>query len=168
MYQVASQATTAESILDDDGLRYIANCAARFATDYNEREDLISDTIAALLEYHGHIEHPRGFIRTTVRNLAINQGCVGPGAREISNVDLDLEDKERAEMELCDLNIIRDTLDRLMERLTPSEAECYNLLRAGYEQRDLPRLLRVSRQAVSKLVAGIRQEYMSLEEEDDN
>jgi len=168
MYQGENQATTTEPILDDDALRYIADCAARCAADYDQREDLISDTVTALLEYDGHIEHPKGFIRTTVRNLAINQGVVGPGAREISNVDLDLEDEERAEMELCDLNIIRDTLNRLMERLTPSEAVCYSLLKAGYEQRDLPGLLGISRQAVSKLVVGIRQEYMSLEEEDNN
>lgn len=168
MYQGENQATTTEPILDDDALRYIADCAARCAADYDQREDLISDTVTALLEYDGHIEHPKGFIRTTVRNLAINQGVVGPGAREISNVDLDLENEERAEMELCDLNIIRDTLNRLMERLTPSEAVCYSLLKAGYEQRDLPGLLGISRQAVSKLVVGIRQEYMSLEEEDNN
>lgn len=165
MYQGPNQAQAAESVLDDDGLRYIADCAARCAANYDQREDLISDTIAALLEYHGHIEHPRGFIRTTVRNLAINRGCVGPGAWEISNLDLDLEDGECSEIGLSDLSVIRDTLDHLLELLTPAEARCYNLLKAGYEQRDLPKLLGISRQAASKLVAGIRREYLSLEME---
>lgn len=166
MYQGRNQSPTAESVLDDDGLRYIADCAARCAADYDQREDLISDTIAALLEYHGRIEHPRGFIRTTVTNLAINRGCVGPGAWEISNLDLDLEDGQCSEIGLSDLSVIRDTLDQLLERLTPAEAGCYNLLKAGYEQRDLPTFLGISRQAASKLIAGIRRKYLSLEMED--
>ena len=166
MYQGPNQATTAEFTLDDEALRYIASCAARCAANYDQREDLMSDTIAALLEYRGHIEHPRGFIRTTVRNLAINRGCVGPGAWEISNLDLDLEDDECSEISLSDLSMIRDILDHLLERLTPSEARCYNLLKGGYEQRDLPGLLGICRQAASKLVAGIRRKYLSLEMED--
>ena len=165
MYQGPNQSQTAVCVLDDDRLRYIADCAARCAANYDQREDLISDTIAALLGYGGHIEHPRGFIRTTVRNLAINQGCVGPGAWEISNLGLDLEDDQCSEIDLSDLSIIRDTLDHLLERLTPGEAGCYNLLKAGYEQRDLPKLLGISRQAASKLVAGIRRKYLSLEME---
>ncbi|HET6455156.1 MAG TPA: hypothetical protein VFI02_12185 [Armatimonadota bacterium] len=165
MYQGENQATTTEPILDDDALRYIADCAARCAADYDQREDLISDTVTALLEYDGHIEHPKGFIRTTVRNLAINQGVVGPGAREISNSDLDLEGDQCSEINLSDLSVLRDTLDHLLERLTPAEAGCYNLLKAGYEQRDLPKLLGISRQTAFKLLAGIRRKYLSLEME---
>lgn len=162
-----SQAPCGRFNLDDQWLGYIAQCAKRSADSYDEREDLVSDTVKALLEYDKQIEHPRSFIRTTVRRLATNRACVGAGARELNNSELGVEmESVVAETELSVSVIIRDTLQRLLQSLTPAEARCYELLKAGYEQRDLPRLLGISRQAVSKLLAGIRWKYEVLELED--
>lgn len=47
--------------------------------------------------------------------------------------------------------------------LSPSERRCYDLMCQGYEQRDLPALLGVSRQAVSRMVASIRRKYLNIE-----
>jgi len=62
--------------------------------------------------------------------------------------------------------IVRDTLDRLLERLTPAETRCYELLKNGYEQRDLARTLGISRQAASKFLRSIRNKFKELEQED--
>ena len=55
--------------------------------------------------------------------------------------------------------ILRDTLDRLLRRLTPAELKCYGLLKEGHEQKDLPGIMGVSRQAVSKILTSIRRKY---------
>ena len=47
--------------------------------------------------------------------------------------------------------------------LSPAERRCYELMRQGYEQRDLPALLSVSRQAVSRMVSSMRRKYMDVE-----
>lgn len=146
---------------------YITACAERSAPTYDERQDLISDTMAALLEYKGPIRHPRGFIRTTVTNLAINRKRIGAGAWEQCDSDIGAElDDIPAEVEIANIIIIRDTLGRLLEQLTPAQSRCYDLLRAGYDQRDLPERLGVSRQAVSKLLAQMRRKFEELEAED--
>ena len=59
-----------------------------------------------------------------------------------------------------------DTLDRLLRRLTPAELKCYELLKEGHEQRDLPGIMGVSRQAVSKILTSMRRKYEELESED--
>ena len=146
---------------------YISDCAAQYSGGYDERQDLISDAVRALLEYDKPIEHPRSFIWTTVRRLAINRGSVGAGARELSNaddvIDAEIED---AELPFSETVILRDTLERLLSRLTRAELTCYDLLKLGYEQRDLPGLMGISRQAVSKLMNAIRRKYENLEAED--
>ncbi|MBP6963758.1 MAG: sigma-70 family RNA polymerase sigma factor [Armatimonadetes bacterium] len=153
--------------VDDCWRAYIADCAEHYAASYDERQDLISDTVRALLEYGKPIEHPKTFIWTTVRRLAINHGCVGAGAREFSNTeDLIEADTSEDPMRLPETVILRDTLARFLKRLTPAETGCYELLKAGFEQRDLPGLMGVSRQAVSKLLTSMRAKYEDLEAED--
>lgn len=153
--------------VDDRWRSYIANCADQYSANYDERQDLISDAVHALLEYGKPIEHPRSFIWTTVRRLAINRGCVGAGAREFSNSDVVLDANIIEERSgLTETVILRDTLERLLARLTPAEMKCYGLLKDGYEQKDLPRIMGVSRQAVSKLLRAIRRKYEELESED--
>lgn len=162
------QNTAGERFRVDDYWRgYIADCAEHYAGSYDERQDLISDTVRALLEYRKPIDHPKTFIWTTVRRLAINRGCVGAGAREFSNTE-DLIEADAAEdpMRLSETVILRDTLARFLERLTPAEKGCYALLKAGFEQRDLPGLMSVSRQAVSKLLTSMRGKFEDLEAED--
>mgnify|MGYP000855178065 FL=1 len=139
----------------------------QISVNYDERQDLISDTVRALLEYDRPIEYPKSFIWTTVRRLAINRGCVGAGAREFSNSDGVIEaDPAETQAGPSETVILRDTLERLLKRLTPAEMRCYELLKDGYEQRDLPKLMGVSRQAISKLLNAIRRKYEELESED--
>ncbi len=161
------QRTHTEFAVDDRWRRYIADCAEQYSGSYDERQDLIADAVHALLEYGKPIEHPRSFIWTTVRRLAINRGCVGAGAREFSNADTVMEaDIAEERSGLQETVILRDTLRRLLKRLTPTEMKCYDLLKEGYEQKDLPELMGVSRQAVSKLLCAIRRKYEDLESED--
>lgn len=161
------QTTHAEFRVDDQWRRYIADCAEQYSVNYDERQDLISDAVRALLEYGKPIEHPKSFIWTTVRRLAINRGCVGANAREFSNADvLFEEDIAEARSGLSETIILRDTLDRLLRRLTPGELKCYELLKEGHEQRDLPGIMGVSRQAVSKILTSMRRKYEELESED--
>ena len=161
------QGTHAVFIVDDQWRRYIADCAEQYSVNYDERQDLISDAVRALLEYGKPIEHPKSFIWTTVRRLAINRGCVGAGAREFSNADTMFED-DIAEPQpgFPETIILRDTLDRLLVRLTPAELACYEILKEGHEQRDLPGIMGVSRQAISKMLTAIRRKYEALESED--
>lgn len=164
----AKQNTGVERFRIDEYWRsYIADCAEHCAGSYDERQDLISDTVRAILEYGKPIEHPKTFIWTTVRRLAINHGRVGAGAREFSNTeDLIEADPSEDPMRLSETVILRDTLARFLKRLTHAEAGCYELLEAGFEQRDLPGLMGVSRQAVSKLLTSMRSKYEDLEAED--
>ena len=153
--------------MDDQWRRYISDCAEQYAGNYDERQDLISDTVRALLEYERPIDHPKSFIWTTVKRLAINRGCVGSGARELSNAEVLIDaDSTESQTGLPETVILRDTLERLLVRLTPAEMRCYELLAAGNEQRDLPAVMGTSRQAASKLLTSIRRKYEELEAED--
>lgn len=158
---------TREFRVDDQWRRYIADCAEQYSGNYDERQDLVSDAVRALLEYEKPIEHPKSFIWTTVRRLAINRGCVGAGAREFSNADTVFEDDIAVSRQaLSETVILRDTLERLLVRLTPTELACYEMLKEGHEQKELAGIMGVSRQAVSKLLTSIRRKYEELESED--
>jgi DNA-directed RNA polymerase specialized sigma24 family protein len=154
--------------VDTEWWAYISRCAREFADRSDEREDLVCEAVEALLGYRRPIRHPRGFVRALVRNLAINRRCAGAQSRELTNSDaaLELGDSERRVLELPAVIVIRETLELLTRSLTRSESQCYELLKAGHDRKDLPRLLGISRQAVSKLLRGIRRKYEALEAED--
>lgn len=139
-------------------------CAREFSRDYNDQQDLASQGLLAALQYKGDIFFPRQFMRLTIRNLAINH-AKSVGAREIPACDREdlWASHGQSESDPCDRLILSDTLGRMECALTPAERRCYELLRTGYEQRDLPRLLNVSRQAVSQLLQSIRRKYLAAE-----
>jgi DNA-directed RNA polymerase specialized sigma24 family protein len=137
-------------------------CAREFAGDYNDQQDLASQALLSVLQYGGDIMHVRQFVRTVVRNLCINQH------RSIRSRELTIGDEYECldEADACDptlVLILGDTLARMEGSLTPGELRCYGLLAEGFEQQDLPGLLGVSRQAVSKMIASMRRKYLEAE-----
>lgn len=146
-------------------------CAREFCSDYNNQQDLASRTLLAALQYNEVIQFPEQFMRKTARNLAINHAR-SVGARELTGCQQEsalhnacLREAGLA-LDPCSHLILSDTLSRMERELTPSELRCYRLLCEGYEQRDLPRLLGVSRQAVSRILASIRGKYLAADSPD--
>ncbi len=149
---------------------YLETCASQYCRSYDDREELISRVIVALLEYENPISHPKKFIRITTKNLALNAMRVGSGLWE--TVESEIADSEIAEesgrraIEESDSGVrtetvvlLKDTLLRLQEMLSPSERRCYELLKKGLEQRDLAKAMGISRQGVCKLLKSIRKKY---------
>ena len=115
---------------------YISACAARFRRSYDDREELASRVILTLLEYERPISHPHKFIRIVTKNLALNSTRVGSGVWEIVESEmagaspgedfrspLDASDSEPP-MEQAVL--LKDTLIRMEEKLSPAERRCYD------------------------------------------
>ena len=144
-------------------------CSREFAANYNDQQDLASDALLAALRYRGDIRFPRQFIRRTIRNLCIDRSR-SIGARELigceseaSLGDLRAESSDQP-CDVCEYVALRQTIERMEAMLSPAERRCYELMRRGYEQRDLPAMLGVSRQAVSRMVASIRRKYLVIED----
>lgn len=149
---------------------YLASCAAQYSRSYDDREELISRVVIALLEYAKPIQHPRKFIRVTAKNLALNSARVGCGLWETVESEIaDLQEVEKMartslhepldESSTENVVVLKDTLLRLEGMLSPAERRCYQLLKEGLEQRDLARLLGISRQGVYKILRSIRKKY---------
>lgn len=149
---------------------YLIACAAQFCRSYDDREELVSRVILALLEYDKPILHPHKFIRITTKNLALNSARVGSGLWE--TVESEIADSAEADdyKNLCSNDggadadtetvvVLKDTLLRLEDKLSPGERRCYELLKAGLEQRDLAKALGISRQGVYKILRSIRRKY---------
>jgi len=150
--------TPAQKPLGIQELRAIASaCARQFARDYNDQQDLTSQAILAVLQYGKPVLYPKQFLRTTVRNLAI--GSARARERHGHEHALDAATESRNHTDPCRSLIVSDALGRLEMALTPSELRCYRLLCQGFERRDLPRLLNISRQAVSQILQSIRKKY---------
>ena len=149
----------ARSPLDIQELQVIASAYARqFARDYNDQQDLTSQALLATLQYGKPILYPKQFLWTTIRNLALSYARGRLRCDQELNFDAIPESENAAG--LCPNLILSDTLSRLETMLTSSELRCYRLLRQGLEQRDLPRLLSISRQAVSQILLSIRRKYL--------
>ena len=158
----------------------ITRCASEFASSYDDRQDLAAEICLALLRYREDIQYPTQFVRTVARNLAINRCVYGSRAWEVAETDLresTLDDPSVPLVEYVrsknsaqpDPSIgveARDTLIRLEQKLAPSEKRCYELLKQGFEQEDLPRLMGITKQAISKLMQSIRRKYLALEREE--
>lgn len=142
-------------------------CAREFSRDYNEQQDLASEALLAVLSYQDEIRFPRQFLRRTIRNLCIDRSR-SIGSRELtgceweSSLDHLCADPDQS-CDPCEHLMLLDSIERMESMLSPAERRCYELMRQGYEQRDLPSLLNVSRQAVSRMVASIRRKYLSTE-----
>lgn len=140
-------------------------CAREFSADYNDQQDFASEGLLAILRYKGDIRFPMQFLRRTIRNLWIDRSR-STGARELTGCEWEVfpgESHADLAYERCDPSeclILRDTIERMELMLSPAERRCYELMRKGYEQRDLPELLEISRQAVSKTVSSIRRKYL--------
>lgn len=143
-------------------------CAREFAANYNDQQDLASEALLAVLRYRDDIRFPMQFLRRTIRNLWIDRSR-SMGAQELTGCEwetslgdlrADLFDQPR---DPCEHLILRDTIDRMVCMLSPAELRCYELMRQGYEQRDLPVLLSISRQAVSRIVSSMRRKYLDVE-----
>lgn len=153
----------ARSLLDIQELQAIASaCARQFARDYNDQQDLTSQAILAALQYGKPILYPKQFLRTTIRNLAVSRARSRVWCSQELASDAICESENAAG--LCPNLILSDTLSRLETMLTSSELRCYRLLCQGFEQRDLPRLLNISRQAVSQILLSIRRKYLDADQ----
>ncbi len=152
----------------DDSLRAcelfaIAACCAReFSPDYNDQQDLASEALLAVLRYQDPIEFPKQFLRRTIRNLCIDRSR-SIGSRELVGADVNIQPDCRQACDPCEQLILRDTIERMASILSPAESRCYGLMLQGYEQSDLPALLGISRQAVSRMIASIRRKYLAVE-----
>ena len=156
---VSNEASTIEE------MRAMALAYARaFSHDYNDQQDLTSQAILAVLQYRKPILYPKQFLRTTIRNLAVSRARSRVRCSQELAFDSIFESENSAA--LCPNLILSDTLSRLESELTPSELRSYRLLCQGFEQRDLPRLLNVSRQAVSQTILSIRRKYLDVEAEE--
>ena len=152
----------------DELLTIAVTCAREFSADYNDQQDLASEALLAVLLYAGDIQYPRQFLRMTIRNLCIDRSR-SIGARELNGIEWETL-IGRLDSDLvhdpCDPSehlALRETIERMESSLSPGEHRCYDLMRRGYEQRDLPGLLSVSRQAVSRMIASIRRKYLRIE-----
>jgi DNA-directed RNA polymerase specialized sigma24 family protein len=143
-------------------------CAREFSADYNDQQDLASEALLTVLRYKDNIQYPMQFLRRTIRNLCIDRSR-SIGMRELTGYEWETSLGDlRADLldqhcDPCEHLILRDTIERMESMLSPAEIRCYELMRQGYEQRDLPGLLRVSRQAVSRIVCSMRQKYLVVE-----
>lgn len=142
-------------------------CAREFAADYNDQQDLASEALLAVLHYKDDIQFPMQFLRRTIRNLWIDRSR-SIGSRELTGYEWETATGDlRAELvqpiDPCEQLILRDTIEQMESILSPAERRCYELMREGYEQRDLHALLSISRQAVSKMVSSIRGKYLNIE-----
>lgn len=157
----------------DDSLRVrelfaiAASCAREFSPDYNDQQDLAAEALLAVLRYRDAIRFPKQFLRRTIRNLCIDRSR-SIGKWEITGLDWeisldDLFDDSGLPGNPCEHLILRDTIERVESVLSPAEFRCYQLMRQGYEQSDLPALLGISRQAVSRVVSSIRRKYLNIE-----
>ncbi len=143
-------------------------CAREFSADYNDQQDLASEALLAALRYTHDIQFPWQFLRRTIRNLCIDRSR-SIGARELTGCEWETSLGELAAdlvgepCDPCEHLVLRDTIRRMESMLSPSERRCYDLMCQGYEQRDLPAMLGVSRQAVSRMIVSIRRKYTYLE-----
>lgn len=143
-------------------------CAREFSADYNDQQDLASEALLAVLRYGNEIEFPKQFLRHTIRNLWIDR-TRSIGTRELTGYEWETSLGDlRADLldehcDPCEHVILRDNIERMESMLSPAEHRCYELMRQGYEQRDLPVLLCISRQAVSRMVSSIRRKYLRVE-----
>ncbi len=155
----------------------INKCARENSKSYDEWQDLAAETRLALLSYPEQIKHPAQFIRIVTRNIAINRKSYGCEAWETPESEFCYTDesttplvefiqsKSQTEIDPMRTLELRDTLLRMEERLTASEKRCYQLLKKGFEQEDLARLMGISKQAVSKLIMSIRRKFLTAESE---
>ena len=159
---------------------YIGRCASEFTSSYDDRQDLAGEIRLALLSYPKGVSYPSQFVRTVARNLAINRYAYGSRAWEVTETEiceLSVDDSSvpfveymRSRESLANdpsLSIeMRDTLLQVEKRLSPSEKHCYQLLKQGFEQEDIPQFLGISKQAVSKIIHSIRRKYLRVEREE--
>jgi hypothetical protein len=139
---------------------------------------LVSAVLLGLLQYEKQIAYPEQFVRVMTRNLAINRSRSGASLYEVVESDISsdsgtgeasvVSDQIDAASVPVNYVLLKDTLVRLESMLSPAEARCYFLLKAGLEQEDLPSRLGVTRQAVGKIIKEIRRKYMLLESEEVN
>ena len=143
-------------------------CAREFSADYNDQQDFASEGLLAILRYKGDIRFPMQFLRRTIRNLWIDRSR-STGTRELTGYEWEASlgdlhsDLAYKPCDPCERLVLRDTIERMELMLSPAEHRCYELMRKGYEQRDLPELLEISRQAVSRMIISIRRKYLDIE-----
>jgi len=149
---------------------YITACASQFCRSYDDREELASRVVLTLLEYGRPISHPHKFIRIVTKNLALNSTRVGSGVWETVESEMagasrgenfrSLLDASDSEPPIEQAVLLKDTLIRMEEMLSPAERRCYDMLKQGLEPKDLSVALGVSRQFVHKMLRSIRKKYV--------